>query len=88
MDLKTYGRKIGTIAKNAKDLESVIEDSLANPSREEEIRRKMAGHLFYKPGGAIDRVTNVVLYAAGLEQELNSDILEVKGSDRQGSIKT
>lgn len=78
MDLHTYGRKIGTIAENAKEVVSVIEDSLVNSHREDEIRRKMAEHVFYKPGGAVNRVTNVILHAAGLEQELQSDIQEIK----------
>lgn len=78
MDMETYGRKIGTICDSPAELPSIITKSLGSPGKETEIRRKMANHLFYKPGSAVDRVINVVLYAAGLTTSLSEDIVEVK----------
>lgn len=74
IDLETYGRKIGTTVNSPDKLTAAIADSLAHPDREGEIRRKMAKHLFHKPGGSVDRVVGVVRHAAGLDAELPPSI--------------
>ncbi len=76
LDLDTYGRKIGVIVNEAADVPCQIAESLSNPDREGEIRRKMAKDIFYSPGSAVENVTNVILHAAGLTDEL-SDALKV-----------
>ncbi len=70
LDLNTYGRKIGRLVSTPDGLESAITDSLANPHRESEVRRRMASHLFHAPGHAAGNVAAVVRYAAGLEEAL------------------
>ncbi|MFQ5328831.1 MAG: CDP-glycerol glycerophosphotransferase family protein [Thermodesulfobacteriota bacterium] len=82
LDLDTYGRKTGAIAKGPDDVVTVIADSLAHPDREGEIRRRMADHLFHGPGNATRRVAEVVLYAAGVESSL-PDGVEVLDPESQ-----
>ncbi len=66
LDLDTYGRKIGRLVSSPDELEAAIQDSLANPDREGEVRRRMARHLFHAPGKAALNVAGVVRYAAAL----------------------
>ena len=70
LDLETYGRRFGTIVGRSSQVVAAIEDALANPDREREIRHKMVKHIFHRPGDAAERVTGVVRYAAGLEKGL------------------
>ena len=70
LDLETYGRKFGTIVEKSSQVVASIEDALANPGREREIRQKMVKHIFHRPGDAAERVTGVVRYAASMQQEL------------------
>ncbi|MDH3427669.1 MAG: CDP-glycerol glycerophosphotransferase family protein [Gemmatimonadota bacterium] len=74
LDLLTYGRKIGLLAKTADQVVPAIEQALRNPDREQELRRSMARHVFHDPGNAADRVSRVVLHAAGLLEELPADV--------------
>jgi len=82
LDLDTYGRKIGRIISGADELESAISDSLANPDREGDVRRRMAAHIFHDPGRAAGNVAGVVRYAAGLAEAPPERVvvLEVKES--------
>ena len=80
LDLDTYGRKIGVIAKTVAELPAAVAGSLAHPGRESRIRRAASGHVFYLPGGATKRVAGVVLHAAGLSGRLPRDV-EALGVD-------
>jgi len=68
LDLETYGRKIGVVVAGADQLVDAIDDSLAHPDREGAIRRAAAEHIFYRPGGATQRVAGIVRFAAGLAE--------------------
>ena len=68
LDLTTYGRKIGRVVKKTEDLATAVADSLAHKRRKSKLRRAMARHVFYSPGGATERVAGVILYAAGLTE--------------------
>ncbi len=70
LDLDTYGRKVGRVVERPEDVVGAVEDALAHPQREGELRRAMARHVFHGPGRATERVTGVVLHAAGLEPVL------------------
>lgn len=78
IDLGTYGRKIGSVAKKPKDVVAVVRDALANPDRESGIRTAMARDVFFDPGRASDRVAEVILFAAGLRDSLPSDARVLK----------
>lgn len=82
LDLDTYGRKIGTVVKTTDELAAAVADCLAHPEREAKIRRAMASHVFYAPGGATARVAGVVLHAAGLARLLPEDV-EVLHADEE-----
>jgi len=75
MDLNTYGRKIGRLVSTPGGLESAIRNSLANPDREGEVRRRMAAHLFHAPGHAAGNVAAVVRYAAGMREDLPEGVV-------------
>ncbi len=77
LDLDTYGRKIGRIVGKSDNLIDAIADSLANPDREAGIRKKMSDHIFHTPGTATANVVGVVLYAAGLAEEIPSSVEEL-----------
>ena len=77
LDLDSYGRRIGAIAENAGQAIALVEASLKEPTREGEIRRAMARHVFHDPGRAVERVASVVLHAAGLEQDLPEGVEEL-----------
>ncbi len=74
LDLDTYGRKIGTVVGQPEGLAAAIADSLTQPDREQELRRKMARHIFHSPGNAAQRVTEVIRHAAGLSPSLPADV--------------
>lgn len=79
LDLDTYGRKLGRIARGPDDLISVLEASLAEPGgAAAALRRQAAAHLFHRPGGAAERVAAVIRYAAGLEPVLPLDVEPVQ----------
>lgn len=70
LDLDTYGRRIGVVVQKPEQVVDAIADSLKHPQREGDIRREMARHVFFDPGRATDRVSGVVLHAAGLAPAL------------------
>lgn len=74
LDLETYGRKIGTVIPGPEAVGDAVEAALANPRAQSDIRRKMAEHVFHRPGGATDRVAGVVRHAAGLSRELPAGV--------------
>lgn len=69
LDLSTYGRKIGRIARTPQEVVAAIGAGLREPSRESELRRAMAREVFHDPGGATGRVAEVIRWAAGLRAE-------------------
>lgn len=77
MDLETYGRKIGRIVKTPEEITKAIQDALRSADAEDAIRRAMAEHVFHRPGSATARVRDVILYAAGLSNELPEGVLPV-----------
>ena len=54
LDLKTWGRHTGIIAKTASEGVAAVEESLAQPERFAELRQAMAQDLFYNPGRATE----------------------------------
>lgn len=72
--LDDHGRHIGRVVKKEDDIADAIRDSLRNPDREGRLRRKMAEDVFFEPGRACARVTQVVRHAAGLTSRLPNDI--------------
>ncbi len=78
LDLDTYGRKIGAVVKSPEDLVDALADGLAHPHREQEIRRRMAAHVFHAPGSAAQRVADVVRHAADLAPDLPDGVEVVR----------
>jgi len=78
LDLNTYGRKIGCLVSTPHGLPAAITNSLANPDRESELRRRMAAHLFHDAGHAARNVAGVVSYAAGLTAALPEEVVILK----------
>jgi hypothetical protein len=74
LDLATYGRRIGALAHNAEEVVAEIDRGLAAPAARSELRRAMAGDVFHEPGGAAERVAEVVRWAAGLRPDLPSGV--------------
>jgi len=66
LDLETHGRKGGTLVSRPEDVVAAIADGLAHPARHGDLRRATARDVFHDPGRATERVTGVVLHAAGL----------------------
>jgi hypothetical protein len=54
MDLETWGRRGGAIARTPAEAVEAAADALAQPGRLSDIRRAMARDLFYNPGHATD----------------------------------
>ncbi|MFQ5464314.1 MAG: CDP-glycerol glycerophosphotransferase family protein [Thermodesulfobacteriota bacterium] len=84
LDLDTYGRKIGVVVKSPEEVVAAVSSGLAHPEREGDIRRAMATHVFYAPGGATERVAGVVLHAAGLAPGLPGDVEVLRPEDESG----
>lgn len=78
LDLETYGRKLGRVARGPDDLLPLLEASLADPGRDAAVRRQAAAHLFHLPGQAAERVAAVIRHAAGLEAVLPRDVERVR----------
>jgi hypothetical protein len=78
LDLDTWGRRIGRVVAGPGEAACAIEDALAHPARESDVRRAMARHVFHDPGRATARCAAVVLHAAGLLEELPPDIEVLK----------
>ncbi len=67
LDLDTYGRRIGLLCERPEEVVSAVADALAHPGRESALRRAMAQDVFYRPGGATERVAGVIRSSAGLD---------------------
>lgn len=52
LDLETWGRKGGVVARDVSDAERAIAEGLENPGAQSDIRRAIANDLFYNPGKA------------------------------------
>jgi CDP-glycerol glycerophosphotransferase (TagB/SpsB family) len=78
IDLSTYGRKIGSLARDSGEVVDAIAGAFDHPQREGEVRRAMARDVFRDPGRATERVTDVVRHAAGLLDQLSRDIEEIR----------
>ncbi|MBI3857305.1 MAG: CDP-glycerol glycerophosphotransferase family protein [Planctomycetes bacterium] len=78
LDLDTHGRKAGVVVGAPEGVVGAIADSFAHPGRGGEERRAMARDIFHDPGRATDRVTGVVLYAAGLAPSLPEGIVALE----------
>jgi len=74
LDLETYGRKIGLLARTAAEVVPAIRQALAEPDAQGDLRRKMARHVFHDPGRAAERVTAVIRHAAGLVAKLPEEV--------------
>ena len=74
LDLQTYGRSIGAVVADAKDVVAQLEHSLAHPDEQGALRRAAAEHIFHRPGQAAERVAGVVLHAAGVEPLLPAGV--------------
>ena len=70
LDLATYGRRIGRIARTPGEVVQEIQRGLEDPAAEGELRRAMARDVFHEPGDATGRVEEVVRWAAGLRPQL------------------
>lgn len=49
-----WGRKIGTVVKNADELKKAVDEALRNPHKLSHIRRQASADFFYNPGKATD----------------------------------
>lgn len=74
LDLDTYGRKIGTVVKKPSTIVAALD-----ASRECEVRKTMARHVFHRPGHASKSVAGVVLHAAGLEPNIPDGVELITG---------
>lgn len=52
LDLRTWGRRGGTLARGPDEAVAAVERGLAEPQARSRIRRAIAADLFYNPGGA------------------------------------
>jgi hypothetical protein len=87
LDLDTHGRKAGAIVNRPEDLVAAIADGLAHPAREGELRRATARDVFHDPGRATDRVTGVVLHAAGLAPSLPEGIIALEPAAKPVEVR-
>jgi len=78
LDLDTHGRKAGLVIQRPEEVVGAIAESFAHPERGSRERRAMARDIFHDPGGATDRVTGVVLYAAGLSPSLPQGVVALQ----------
>ncbi|MBW3553212.1 MAG: CDP-glycerol glycerophosphotransferase family protein [Gemmatimonadetes bacterium] len=66
LDLETWGRNGGVIARWPDDAVEAVAWSLAHPDEASEVRRAMAADLFYNPGRATDAAVSWILGELGL----------------------
>lgn len=78
LDMETYGQKIGFLVRKNDNITDAIKEAFSAPGRHSDIRRRMAGHIFHKPGSAGSRVAAIIRYAAGLESSVPDDVEELK----------
>ena len=65
-DLDTWGRKGGDLCRWPDDAVRSVEESLANPEAHGDVRRAMAGDLFFNPGEATDHAVRWILEELGV----------------------
>jgi len=82
LDLDTHGRKAGLMIQWPEDVVGAIEESFAAPGRWSRERQALARDIFHDPGRATDRVTGVVLHAAGLLPSLPQGLLALEPTPR------
>jgi CDP-glycerol glycerophosphotransferase (TagB/SpsB family) len=82
LDLDTHGRKAGLVIQWPEDVVGAIAESFAESDRWSRERQAMARDVFHDPGRATDRVTGVVLYAAGLAPALPQGIVALAPSPK------
>jgi len=80
LDLDTFGRRVGSIARGPEDVAAVIASALQSPTREGELRRRAAAEMFHTPGHAAENVAGVIRLAAGLATELPAGVEELSPS--------
>lgn len=61
LDLDTWGRKGGAVVRWPDEAVEAVADGLAHPGAQSDVRRAMAGDLFFNPGRATDAAVNWVL---------------------------
>lgn len=67
IDLETWGRKTGRVARSAEAVVEAVRWSLAHPGELSEVRRAAAADIFYKPGTATDRAVEQIYCALELD---------------------
>ena len=77
LDLTTYGRKIGLLAKTPDEVSAAVRRALDDPQGQSATRRAMARDVFHAPGGSAERVAGVVRHAAGLLDGLPGGVEEL-----------
>lgn len=77
LDLETWGRKGGVIARWPDEAVEAVEWSLAHPEVASEVRRSMAADLFYNPGKATDAAVAWILQELGLAPAPKRALAEV-----------
>lgn len=80
LDLDTFGRRVGSIARGPEDVAAKIASALENPTREGELRRRAASEMFHMPGHAAENVAGVIRMAAGMTTELPEGVEELSPS--------
>lgn len=75
LDLETHGRKSGAVVAKPGEVVAAITEALAHPESRREERLATARNVFHDPGRATDRVTGVVLHAAGIESTLPDGVI-------------
>lgn len=79
LDLETWGRKGGVVARWPDEAVEAVVWSLAHPDRAGEVRRAMAADLFYNPGHATDAAEAWILEELGLPPARTPQLAAVGG---------
>lgn len=66
LDLETWGRRAGVVARWPDEAVEAVEWSLAHPDAAGDVRREMAADLFYNPGSATDAALDWIVRELGL----------------------
>lgn len=74
LDLETYGRRIGRVARTPAEVLDSIQEGLEAPAAASALRRAAAARVFHEPGGASERIARVVLWCAGLQDGPPADV--------------
>lgn len=68
LDLRTWGRRGGSVVARASDVPAAVESALAHPERHATTRRAIASDLFYNPGRATEAALAWVCQELGVSQ--------------------